>query len=89
MCLRRSRISERTQDMKPKDIISLRATIRNRQRKNVLKQNPDIVQEARKDFEAELAALKAENEALKAENAKLKSGRRSRGGRRRKAANGD
>ena len=88
MCLRRSRISERTQDMKPKDIISLRATIRNRQRKNVLKQNPDIVQEARKDFEAELAALKAENEALKAENAKLKSGRRSRGGRRKKA-NGD
>ena len=75
--------------MKPKDIISLRATIRNRQRKNVLKQNPDIVQEARKDFEAELAALKAENEALKAENAKLKSGRRSRGGRRRKTANGD
>lgn len=74
--------------MKPKDIISLRATIRNRQRKNVLKQNPDIVQEARKDFEAELAALKAENEALKAENAKLKSGRRSRGGRRKKA-NGD
>lgn len=74
--------------MKPKDIISLRATIHNRQRKNVLKQNPDIVQEARKDFEAELAALKAENEALKAENAKLKSGRRSRGGRRKKA-NGD
>lgn len=74
--------------MKPKDIISLRATIRNRQHKNVLKQNPDIVQEARKDFEAELAALKAENEALKAENAKLKSGRRSRGGRRKKA-NGD
>ncbi len=74
--------------MKPKDIISLRATIRNRQRKNVLKQNPDIVQEARKDFEAELAALKAENESLKAENAKLKSGRRSRGGRRKKA-NGD
>jgi len=75
--------------MKPKDIISLRATIRNRQRKNVLKQNPDIVQEARKDFEAELAALKAENEALKAENAKLKSGRRSHGRRRRKTANGD
>lgn len=88
MCLRRSRNSERTQDMKPKDIISLRATIRNRQRKNVLKQNPDIVQEARRDCEAELAALKAENEALKAENAKLKSGRRSRGGRRKKA-NGD
>ena len=63
--------------MKPKDIIALRATINDRSRKELLRKNPEIVAEARKEFLAELDALKAENEALKAKLAK-------RGARRRK-----